>query len=121
MPGSGMRSPASASRGRPVRWKPGRTADGSQRLAAELPDAVRRRLVAGLIAVKQNEVGAIAIARPMPRALPVTTTVRPVRSNRFVMDPRGSIGLKDHSGAGNTRPSNVIVLYVREDIIIYNI
>jgi hypothetical protein len=29
-----------------------------QHLAAELPDAVRRRLVAGLIAVKQNEVGA---------------------------------------------------------------
>ena len=28
MPGSGMRSPASASCGRPVRWKPGRTADG---------------------------------------------------------------------------------------------
>jgi hypothetical protein len=36
----------------------GHVAGDRQRLAADLPDAVRRRLVAGLIAVKQNDVGA---------------------------------------------------------------
>jgi hypothetical protein len=71
----------------------GHVAGDRQRLAAELPDAVRRRLDASFMAIQQHEpasANAIAMARPMPCALPVTTAVRPVRSNRFVMALAGS-------------------------------